>query len=124
MKFHWGGLLVLQLMSCGCPFSSGFVVSLYSDMMIALLWPGESTSGTTVMKCAAAWATTALVVSLGPEAAGVHRPAVRADRANRADVGQVGESVDDDAEALIVTDVQMQRVHLVRRRLVDQAHYG
>jgi hypothetical protein len=52
-------LLAEQLMSCGWPFSRGLAVSLYSDMMIALLWPGESISGTTVMKCAAASATTA-----------------------------------------------------------------
>ena len=45
-------------MSCGS-CSRGFAVSPYSDMMIALSCPGESTSGTTVMKCAAASATTA-----------------------------------------------------------------
>src|SRR5262249_60357342 len=58
VKFHCGGLLTLQLMSCGCPLSSGLDVSLYSDMMIALLCPGVSTSGMIVTKCAAAEATT------------------------------------------------------------------
>jgi hypothetical protein len=61
-----------------------------------------------------------LVLRLRPEAAWIHGAPTGADRSLAADRGQVGETVDDQAESLVVAQVQMERVDLVLRDLVDQ----
>ena len=61
-----------------------------------------------------------LVLSLGPEAAGVHGPAAGPDRAARADPGQPGEAPDGQPEALVVAEVQVEHIDLVRGDLADE----
>src|SRR6478609_2576446 len=53
------------------------------------------------------------VLRLGPETARVHRPSVGADRTLAADRGQAREAVEDEPEALVVTQVQVKDVDLV-----------